>query len=259
MLAAVSSRAITIDDVARAAQVSPATVSRVRERHARRVARPGRASAGRRRRARLPAVRSRPSAPPPGHRRLGSDRRRHREPVLHVDRPRHRRRGTRARVPSDALQLRRGPPQGGRLHRRRDLGAHGGRRHRGRVDTRASRLDPLRDAGIPIVAVDRRPERPQRSTACSSTTSAARRTRPRHLIEVGARADRVHHRPPACEHRDRAAQPATARRLRHAGRRADPVARRAAGLPRSRRVQGDARAVRAAASHPTRCSSPTTS
>ena len=76
--------------------------------------------------------------------RLGGHHRRHREPVLHVGRARHRGRRLRPRLPAGAVQLRRGRRQGGRLRRHRHPRADGRRRHRRGIDDRIAPRPPDR-------------------------------------------------------------------------------------------------------------------
>ena len=117
----VSTRAITIDDVARAAQVSPVTVSTCGELQARRADRP-RARV----RTAVAELGYQPFGPARALRRQATELRgRSSSPTSRTrSSPRwsaaSRTSPTRARLPRGAVQLRRGPRQGGRVHRRRD-------------------------------------------------------------------------------------------------------------------------------------------
>ena len=54
------------------------------------------------------------------------------------------------------------------------------------ASAKQSQIGPLLERGVPVVAIDRRPAE-RRSTASSSTTGSAPRRRHEHLIEAGAR------------------------------------------------------------------------
>ena len=135
----------------------------------------------------LPAVRAGARAPPPGEPGVGCDRRRHRQPVLHCGRPRHRGRRTRRRPPLGALQLRRGRRHGVVLRRHRRRRAHGGRRDRGRITgrVRSSAAARPRHSGR-----RRRPSTHARRTwtPSSSTIVSAPKPRPRTCSRTDRRA-----------------------------------------------------------------------
>ena len=110
------------------------------------------------------------------------------------------------------------------------------------ASTRASKLDPLLDAGHRRRGRRSPTRRRARSTACSSTTSAGLRKRPTHLIEVGATRIACITGPPRLStanerlagYRRGAATTRGSRSTRPRG---------SHRLPRDGRVQGDARAV----------------
>ena len=125
------------------------------------------------------------------------------------------------------------------------------------ASTAKSSLDPLLDAGIPIVAVDRRPRAPRIDSVLVDNRLGARQAT-EHLLDGGAHARRVHHRPgPPQQRRDPPRRlPRRARRAGHRARQgrscaAPTSARRAATAPPAR--------CSTAATRPTPSSSPTTS
>ena len=150
-----------IGDVARAAGVSPATVSRVLNGTG--TVAPERAAAVRRAARELGYT---PSGPARAlrqqqARRVGRHHRRHREPVLHRHGARDRGRGPQRGPPPRAVQLRRGRRQGGGLRRHRAGGADGRRRDRGRLrqgvaPRRAARSRRARRRGRPPPAAPSR-------------------------------------------------------------------------------------------------------
>ena len=109
-----------------------------------------------------------------------------------------------------------------------------------------SRLDALLDRGVPVVAVDRRPRatRDEVDSVVVDNVLGARLAT-EHLIDAGADADRVRHRTVPGEHRPRAAERLPARA---AGPRPPPPGRTWSAGPTSRR--------RAATPPPGRCSPP---
>ena len=164
-----------IGDVARAAGVSPATVSRVLNGTG--TVAPERAAAVRRAANELGYT---PSGPARALRQqtahgVGRHHRRHREPVLHRDGARDRGRGPQRGAPPRAVQLRRGRRQGGGLPRHRARRADGGRGDRGRL---RQGVAPRRAARPRRARRGRRPaapaHEPTSSTRWWSTTSSAR-------------------------------------------------------------------------------------
>ena len=219
MLATVASRAITIDDVARAAQVSPATVSRVVN-----GTRDVSADLAARVRAAVAELGYQPFGPARALRLQATDV--WAVIVADIENP-------------FFTSIVRGIEDGGRERGFRVMLCNSDEDLRKEADyidvaisermagvviavasTRASRLETLRAAGIPIVAVDRRPS--DRSIDCvlvDNERGAADATR--HLIEVGAQ--RI-----ACITGPQRVSTATERlagyrkALRHAGVAADP-------------------------------------
>ena len=244
MLAAVQSRAATIDDVARAAGVSPATVSRVV--NGTRDVSPDRAA---RVRAAVAELGYQPFGPARALRRQATDV--WAVIVADIENP-------------FFTSIVRGIEDGGRERGFRVMLCNSDEDLRKEADyvdvaiaermagvviavasTRASKLDPLLDAGIAVVAVDRRPAGGKvDSVLVDNERGAAEATT--HLIEAGATAHRVHHRSAPSEHRERATHRIPTRAATRTPR-ARSRPRRAHRLPRDRRVQGHARAVLVAA------------
>ena len=203
MLAAVQSRAATIDDVARAAGVSPATVSRVL--NGTRDVSPDRAE---RVRAAVAELGYQPFGPARALRRQATDV--WAVIVADIENP-------------FFTSIVRGIEDGGREHGFRVMLCNSDEDLRKEADyvdvaiaermagvviavasTRASKLDPLLDAGIAVVAVDRRPVGHKVDCVLvDNERGAAEATS--HLVEAGRDAHRVHHRPSSSEHRQRAA------------------------------------------------------
>ena len=256
MLAAVQSRAATIDDVAKAAGVSPATVSRVV--NGTRDVSPDRAA---RVRAAVAELGYQPFGPARALRRQATDV--WAVIVADIENP-------------FFTSIVRGIEDGGREHGFRVMLCNSDEDLRKEADyvdvaiaermagvviavasTRASKLDPLLDAGIAVVAVDRRPggtqgrqrARRQRARGGGSDDPSHRSRRDPH---------RLHHRTATTQHCERAGErlpqgtPTRGSHRRSLARRSSRTSARPAG---TRRCASCAHCR----SHLTQCSSPTTS
>ena len=207
-------------------RVSPARAQRVKD-----AAAPSRLSPVR------PGARAAPATQPG----MGRDHRRHREPVLHVGRPRHRRRRPRRGPPARVVQLGRRSRDRGGVHRRRRRRTDGRCGHLGRVGARvdagaaARTRHPGRRRRPPTGARARRLRRRRQPERWGGGDGAPRRAR--------CAAHRVHHRPEPGRHRERTVARLSGRARR---RRVAAGPRRSFGAPTSRR--------RAAIAPPARCS-----
>ena len=180
----VKARVTKITDVARAADTSPATVSRVLN---------GTGGVSPELKARvLKAATSLGYVPDGSARAL---RRQHasvwaaivsdiENPFFTAARSRHRGCRPASAPPARAVQLRRGSGTRSRLHRRRDRGAHG-RRRIAVASGKESSVEPLIARHIPVVAIDRSAGRDVDAVVVDNRLGAEEATR--HLIDHGSR------------------------------------------------------------------------